>query len=96
MLKENGEYYSSKEIDEKINNFKNINCEKIYAFTDHFSLIYKFYCKDKLEEYRKKFKELFEKYSKKNINILIGLEIDVHFNDDSPKHLICLFQNEND
>ena len=90
LLDVKGEYYSPKEIDEKINNFKNINCEKIYAFTDHFSLISKLYSSNSLEEYKKRFKKLSEECSKKNISILIGLEIDVCFYDNSPKHLIVI------
>ena len=96
LLDSDETFYSLKEIDKKFANFKEIKCQKVYAFTDHFTTISKLYKKDRLWlcEYKKKLIEISKKYSKKNINILVGFEIDICFpSDDDYKHLVCIFKN---
>ena len=36
LLDDNNDFYSDEDIKKRFDNFINIDCEKIYAFTDHF------------------------------------------------------------
>ena len=94
LLDDNNDFYSDEDIKKRFDNFINIDCEKIYAFTDHFDGIVNLWNNNKIDEYIKKIKNLFNEYSKRDINILFGIEIDVIFGDSKDcKHLVCIFGN---
>ena len=94
LIDDNNDFYSDEHIKKCFANFININCEKIYAFTDHFDGIVNLWNNGKIEEYIEKTENLFNEYSKRDINILFGIEIDVIFrNSKDCKHLLCIFRN---
>ena len=69
----------------------NHNVGKIFAFTDHFEEIKKQYDDDKLKEYEKLYDDICNKVD--SCKCLIGMEIDVHFDNFNIRHVIVIFKN---
>ena len=63
-------------------------CEKIIAFTDHYSELI-----SNLDDYKKYF---FKISKNANFKTLLGIEIDVIFSENSKKHLVIIFHKDFD
>ena len=98
LLDGKGNFYNDEKIKKYFNNSEKAKCQKIYAFTDHFSeMLECHHDKDSFfDNYKKKVEEIKTDVdvNKRKINILVGLELDVLFsNDDDQKHIICIFKS---
>ncbi|MBQ7749505.1 hypothetical protein IJR75_02895 [bacterium] len=98
LLDGKGNFYNDEKIKKYFDNSKKAKCQKIYAFTDHFSeMLECHHDKDSFfDNYKKKVEEIKTDVdvNKRKINILVGLELDVLFsNDDDQKHIICIFKS---
>lgn len=69
----------------------NHNVDRIFAFTDHFEEIKKQYDDDKLKKYEKLYNDICNEVD--SCKCLIGMEIDVCFDNINIRHVIVIFKD---
>lgn len=92
LIDPEGNFYDDKKIEEYFENSKKAKCSiKVYAFTDHFQQLIQCYHLNGLQKYKERLESIKKKW--KEITILVGIELDVYFNNNSSSynHMICIF-----